>query len=182
MNKKQFLSILEARLSPLPLSERNELLSEVATHFEIGLQDGRSEEDIARELGDPFEMAREALGDRYMDMTIQTPNSPGTVGRLFIGIGLLFCALVAVPFLVTLCTGGLALAIGAAAIMLSPVLLLLDYLYNGTFYPAKLFLSISLVGVGILLAYIVRWVYIGLVIIIRGYFRWNVRMMKGRSV
>lgn len=182
MNKTQFLSILETRLAPLSREERNELLSDVESHFEFGLQNGRTEEEIARELGDPFEIAREALGDRFTDMPIYLQKSPPATGRIFIGIGLFFCGLVAVPFLIALCAGGIGLAAGTAAAILSPVLVLLDYLFNGTFYPAKLFLSISIVGVGILLAYLVKWILVGLMMLVRGYFRWNIRMVKGRSV
>lgn len=182
MNKTQFLSILKTRLAPLSREERNELLSDVESHFEFGLQNGRTEEEIARELGDPFEIAREALGDRFIDMPIYLEKSPSATGLIFIGIGLFFCGLVMVPFLIALCAGWIGIAAGAAACILSPLLVLMDYLFNGTFYPAKLFLSISMVGVGILLTYLVKWAFIGLKMLIRAYFRWNTRMLKGRSV
>lgn len=181
MNKKQFLSILETRLAPLHPDERRELLSDVESHFQFGLQNGRSEEEIARELGDPFEMAREALGNSYTETPVQIQGAPSVMGQLFIGIGLFFCALVAVPFQIALWAGGIGLASGAAAGILSPVLVLLEYLYIGTFFPAKLFLSISFVGVGILLAYLVRFVFLGLIAMLRGYIQWNTRMLKGRS-
>ncbi|MFC7679492.1 DUF1700 domain-containing protein [Paenibacillus sp. GCM10028914] len=182
MNKKQFLSILETRLRPLQPDERNELLNDVESHFQFGLQNGRTEEEIARELGDPFEIAREALGVRITDTPVLNQREHGALGRIFIGIGLFFCGLVAFPFLIALCTGGVALAVGSAATILSPILVLLDYLYNGTYYPAKLFMSISFIGVGILLTYVVRWVFIGLWVMIRGYFKWNIHMLKGRSL
>ncbi|SMF82205.1 Uncharacterized membrane protein [Paenibacillus uliginis N3/975] len=182
MNKKQFISILETRLSPLHPDERRELLSDVESHFQFGLQNGRSEEEIARELGDPFEMAREALGDRFTEAPVYLQRSPSGVGQLFIGIGLFFCALVAVPLQIGLWAGGIGIAAGAAAVIFSPVLVLIEYLYNGTFYPAKLFLSISFIGVGILLAYLVRWIFLGLFAMLRGYLRWNTRLLKGRTV
>lgn len=181
MNKKHFLTILETRLSPLPPEEREELVSEVEAHFNIGLQDGRTEEDIARELGDPFEMAREALGDRFVDMPVGVRSGNSIIGQLFILIGLFFFALVAVPLLFSLWSGSAALAASAAAMLFSPLLVLVDYLYSGSYQPAKLFLSISLTGIGILSLYGVRWVFKGLLALSRGYWSWNIRMMKGRA-
>lgn len=105
MTKKQFISILESRLAALPPGERREFIQDVESHFVIGMQNGRSEEEIARELGDPFEMAKEALGDRYVDMEMPAPAAvrrPSAIGKYAVGTGLFFCALVTVPFLAAL--------------------------------------------------------------------------------
>ncbi|WP_256719595.1 DUF1700 domain-containing protein [Paenibacillus glucanolyticus] len=102
MTKKQFISILESRLAALPPHERREFIEDVVSHFDIGMQNGRSEQEIARELGDPFEMAKEALGDRYVDMEIPVPASagkPSSFGKIAMGAGLFFCAMVMIPFL-----------------------------------------------------------------------------------
>ncbi|CAM3368885.1 putative membrane protein [Paenibacillus sp. LBL] len=184
MTKKQFISILESRLAALPPHERREFIEDVVSHFDIGMQNGRSEQEIARELGDPFEMAKEALGDRYVDMEIPVPASagkPSSFGKIAMGTGLFFCAMVMIPFLAALWSGGVAIAAGSLATLLSPVLVLLDYMVNGTFYPAKLFLSVSFVGIGILLGYLTRSIISGLLSITLGYSRWNTRMMKGRD-
>lgn len=148
------------------------------------MQNGRSEEEIARELGDPFEMAKEALGDRYVDMempSLAAVRRPSAIGKYAVGAGLFFCALVAVPFLAALWSGGVAIALGALATLLSPVLVLLDYIVSGTFYPAKLFLSISLIGIGIFLGYATRSAMIGLLSLTLRYSRWNTRLLKGRE-
>lgn len=184
MNKKQFIAILESRLAVLPLEESREFIEEVETHFEIGIQNGRTEQDIARELGDPFEMATEALGDRYVDMEApphSAVNKTSTFGKFAIRTGLFFCALVAIPFIAALWSGGVAIALGSLVTILSPVFVLLDYLVNGTFYPAKLFLSISLIGIGIFLGYATRSVLLGLISLTSKYSKWNSRMVKGRE-
>lgn len=43
MNRKQFLTEVEQRLSPLPAEVRNELLSDLSQHFDYGLVNGKSE-------------------------------------------------------------------------------------------------------------------------------------------
>ncbi|MGG6314189.1 HAAS signaling domain-containing protein [Paenibacillus macerans] len=66
MNKSEFLALLRAHLSALPPEEQNELLEDYEAHFAFGQQSGRSEEEIVMELGDPAELAKEALGNRYV--------------------------------------------------------------------------------------------------------------------
>lgn len=184
MNKKQYLSILETRLASLPSEESREFIQEVEAHFDIGIQNGRTEQEIARDLGDPFEMAKEALGARYIDM--ETPRQSisdrtSALGKFAMGTGLFFCALVALPLLAALWSGGVAIALSSLVTLLSPVLVLLDYMVNGSFYPAKLFLSIALIGIGIFLGFAARSTLAGLLSLTSNYFKWNYRLMKGRE-
>ncbi|WP_072730336.1 DUF1700 domain-containing protein [Paenibacillus sp. NAIST15-1] len=65
MHKQLFMLQLKMGLLSLPESERNEILAEYDAHFEFSKQQGRTEEEIARELGDPEELAAELLlGER----------------------------------------------------------------------------------------------------------------------
>lgn len=180
MTKKQFISILQSRLRPLPPQERRELVQDVESHFAFGLQNGRTEQEIADELGDPFEIAREALGDRFLAPEVPI-NEPTRLAKAFIMIGLIFCGLVAVPFLFAMWAGGAGIALGAVASVLSPVLFVIDSVLQDSFYPAKMFLSIALVGFGLLLAQVSLLIFSALVKITRGYSNWNARMMKGRN-
>ncbi|MGZ9586987.1 DUF1700 domain-containing protein [Paenibacillus marinisediminis] len=63
MNKREFMIRLQYELRPLPEKERVEILEEYDAHFEFGKQLGRTEEEIAKELGVPEELAEELLGD-----------------------------------------------------------------------------------------------------------------------
>ncbi|GAE04898.1 HAAS domain-containing protein [Paenibacillus sp. JCM 10914] len=86
-----------------------------------------------------------------------------------------------IPFLAALWSGGAALAIGALVTLISPLFVLLDFMMNGTFYPAKLFLTVSLVGIGILLYIATRSAVTGLLTLTRRYSLWNVQLWKGRD-
>ena len=59
MTKVEFLDTLRRRLSGLPPSEIDELVSDYAAHFADGVAAGRSEAEIAAALGDPMRLARE---------------------------------------------------------------------------------------------------------------------------
>lgn len=66
MTKAQFMATLRLKLSVLPPEECNELMEDYELHFAFGLQNGKTEEEIVAELGDPEELAKEALGSRYV--------------------------------------------------------------------------------------------------------------------
>lgn len=59
MNKAGFLDILCERLAGMPEFEIDEIIADYARHFDDGAAVGRSEEEIARALGDPRRLARE---------------------------------------------------------------------------------------------------------------------------
>ncbi len=78
--KDQFLVRLESELAPLPPEEREELMEDYRSHFMFGLQNGKTEEEIAGELGDPREIAQEALHQRSGSSTV---NAGGATDPVF---------------------------------------------------------------------------------------------------
>ncbi|RRJ62490.1 DUF1700 domain-containing protein [Paenibacillus oralis] len=81
MNKNEFIALLRAHLSVLPPEEQNELLEDYEAHFEFGLQSGKTEEEIVLELGEPAELAKEALGNRYIPQDHVYWYGPDPAGR-----------------------------------------------------------------------------------------------------
>lgn len=64
MNKKEFLNELENALDGrLPQSDIGEIVSDYGDIFDSGAEDGKSEEDMAKELGSPAKIARTILED-----------------------------------------------------------------------------------------------------------------------
>lgn len=203
MNKSEFLANLRAHLSVLPPEEQNELLEDYEAHFAFGLESGRTEEDIVLELGDPAELAKEAIGNRYVPREhvywfggaepAAVPDAPtaGVYGseagvrrrsgftNVMVYIGLFFMNIIAVPLLISFWAVVVSLAASAAAGILSPLLLALEYVWHGDIFTAKIFASVAAVGLGILLAVVTRYVYKGLLRLSAGYLRLNVRMAKG---
>lgn len=210
-NKEQFLAILDQQLSPLPKEEREELMDDYRSHFLFGLNNGKSEADIAAELGDPYEIAAEALGDRSTpqsreslsgDYTVQDDRrsgganpgnyefigyAPGVRGRKRSGwltgsiyTGLFFLNLFVLPLLLGVWALLAGFAATGAGCILSPIEVAVDYAINDVYTPAKLFVSIFLVGVGILLVIALRPLYRGLLQFTIRYFGWNGRVAKGK--
>ncbi|CAM4215876.1 DUF1700 domain-containing protein [Paenibacillus phoenicis] len=208
MNKSEFLANLRAHLSVLPPEEQNELLEDYEAHFAFGLESGRTEQEIVLELGDPAELAKEAIGNRYVPQehvywfggaepaatpgaaVSTTPptgvydNEAGVRRRsvfasVMVYIGLVFINLIVVPLLISCWAVVVSLAASSAAGILSPLLLGLEYLWHGEIFTAKIFASVAYVGLGMLLAVVTRYAYKGMLWLSIAYLRWNVRIAKG---
>ncbi|MFK4301836.1 MULTISPECIES: DUF1700 domain-containing protein [unclassified Paenibacillus] len=184
MNRKQFLTEVEQRLSPLPAEERNELLGDLSQHFDYGLVNGKSEAEIASELGNPEDIAREALDDPNATWnTSPPPLRQGSFARnLFTFLGLLFLnLLISIPVLASLWAVWVSLAAAAVSLIVAPLLAIADYALNGNFYPAKFFFSIMLTGIGLLLLSGVRYLLNLLVIGTVRYWKWNQTTLRGAN-
>jgi len=59
----EFLKRLETLLSKVPENDRREMLYDYEEHFQIGLANGKSVEELTAELGDPYVIARDLLAD-----------------------------------------------------------------------------------------------------------------------
>lgn len=172
------MSQLQKLLAPLSAVERRELLSEYENHFVFGLQNGRTEEEIVRELGDPAELAKEALGDHYI-YTYNASVGAESSRTIFSIILLFFVNLIMLPLGISFWAVVLSLGLTGVAGILSPLSLPVEIIFNHSFSLSKLFLSISMMGFGILLMIGTYYVSIGLWKITRSYFQWNLATVKG---
>ncbi len=59
MTKYEFLRILEEGLEDFPTNERNDILYDYEEHFTYGRADGKTDEEIINELGDPYEIVNQ---------------------------------------------------------------------------------------------------------------------------
>jgi len=194
MNKNEFLTSLHAHLSVLPPEERNELMNDYETHFAFGLQNGKTEAEIVHELGNPEELAKEAIGDRQVpqqqvywsdprrpqqDLTTTPTKTRGSFATVMVCIGLIFLNMIVVPSLISLWGFGVSFVLMAISGLLSPLALLFEYFLHGVFIPAKGFAVIALIGVGILFTIISRYTIKGLMKISSKYIAWNKKVIKG---
>jgi len=58
MQKNEYLRKLDLSLSGISESERKDILADYVEHFEMGVLDGRTEEEISESLGDPRSIGR----------------------------------------------------------------------------------------------------------------------------
>lgn len=193
MNRQQFMQAMEIHLRPMEPQERAELLADYDQHFELGLREGRPEEEISRELGRPEEIAREALGERYdVNLPGSDPFYAPTYGEMrpprnsnraarnfFTAVGLIFLNLIlGIPLGLTLWSVWLVIA-SLSLLVLAPVAAAVDFLFLNHFDKAELFVAIGAFGVGILFAIAAKWVFKGFKSATLQYLRWNKKTIKG---
>ncbi len=181
MNKQEYLSALRAYLAPMPAQEREELLQDYESHFVFGLDNGRSEAETARMLGDPLVVAREILGSGFQLLPTQPPKKD--VARMIgVTIALIFLNMVALPVLVSLWAAFVSICAAATFGCLSLVILLIEQLLYGDATTAKLFVAIGSTGVGLLLAFAIRYYLAEWIIkLTLWYARWTARTWVGRT-
>lgn len=73
MNKSEFLNELEIYLMHLPKTERDEIIFDYSEHFRLGLEDGKTESEIAKSLGEPSTIAKQYyINDKSQSSFINT--------------------------------------------------------------------------------------------------------------
>jgi uncharacterized membrane protein len=154
MTRAEFLDTLRRRLSGLPPSEIDELVSDYAAHFADGVAAGRSEAEIAAALGDPMRLARELRAEAGFRRW-ESARTPANFFAVLFG----FLALIAVDFVFLLpLLGGLALFTMIAGIVLLALcvaglaLMLRLFHWDHGFtlhYLTRIFGGVGLLGVGV---------------------------------
>ena len=181
MNKNQFLSKLDASLKRLPANEREDILQDFEEHFSIGIQEGKTEEEIATQLGSPQLIAKDMTATYHLDK-VETTASIGNIMRAVwatIGLGFFNLVIVLGPFiaLIAIIFAGWICGISFIA---SPVMVLINtVIFPDTFELFNLFISFALSGLGL---FIVIGMYFATRAITQGfirYLRFNVKLVKG---
>jgi uncharacterized membrane protein len=200
MNRETFLIQFKRSLSALPESEKRDILYDYEEHFRIGLEHGKSEEQIAASLGNPRVLGRSYRIDALLGREVEGPEAAGGAERaqgragrvlraLFASISLgLFNALFVVgPFagavgvLVALWATAAALALAGAAILVGLVVLPFLSISSGLGAAEVVFALLSGAGVGALgvlagvgMLKLTRLFWVG----IERYVRFNLRIIR----
>ncbi|PZG54721.1 hypothetical protein C1909_00805 [Listeria ivanovii] len=166
MNKQDFLNELNQRLELLDPKERRELLSDYQEHFRNGLAEGKSEEQIVFDLGTPEEIAADILNERDIKME-QVDNDYYYVPRkshrgnrstgmqILIDVGLFFLDVcLIIPILVSLWAVSISLWATVGSFLISPILLGVGLIFGMEFEMYQMFVSVSLVGLGLMLLFV----------------------------
>jgi uncharacterized membrane protein len=181
MNKEQFLAKMNDALKRLPSTEREDILQDFREHFEVGLSEGKKEEEIARGLGSPQQIAKEMVASYRLEQVEESASTGNVLRAVWAVIGLGFFNLVIVlgPFvaLAGIVFSGWAAGLG---FILTPILYLLNVVIHPEIFAwFDLFFALFLSGLGIFIAigmfYVTRWLFKGFV----KYLNFNVRMVKG---
>jgi len=129
MNKEDYLKELKKSLSFLPSNEREDILYDYEEHFQFGLEEGKTEEEIIRLLGSPNNIARQYKASYAISAAEDKASASNVFRALLAIISLGFFNLIFVlgPFLA--CVGvligffaaSIGIVIGGAGLFLGVV-------------------------------------------------------------
>ncbi len=102
MNRDEFIGILRNELSGIPKEEIEDILYDYEEHFEIGIHKGKTEEEIAKELGNPKNIAKSYRASIKITEAEKNPNATNLFKAILAAMALGFFNLVVVlaPFIV----------------------------------------------------------------------------------
>src|SRR5690606_26327201 len=87
MNKEQFLAKMNDALKRLPSTEREDILQDFREHFEVGLSEGNSEEEIAKGLGSPHQIAKEMVASDRLEQVEESASTGNVLRAVWAVIG-----------------------------------------------------------------------------------------------
>lgn len=133
INKKKFMDELKRNLKGLSKEDREEIIEDYEEHFEIGKKKKRKENEIAKSLGNPKQIAKQAKVELLVTKAEDEKSVKNIFRMVFATISLsffnlvfvvgIFIALLAV--IISLFVTGFAIAVSGIAVM-----------FSGIFYPA----------------------------------------------
>ena len=142
---------LEAGLKRLPMSERNDIISDFEEYFASGLEAGLTEEEISRKLGEPGLIVKELIAEYRIVAAERTKSFSGMLRAVSATMGIGLKALIGlIPVLAAIC-GFLFIGILPVMLLIAPLTLLATMpFYDRTDLMLYIFLSITFFSLGIL--------------------------------
>lgn len=160
MNRTEFINKLEKLLKGIPYDDKKEILYDYEEHFNAGISEGKSEEEISFSLGDPVIIARQFKAD-YMLKKAESSRSARNLWSAVLSItalGFLNLILI-IPIYLSLAAVILAFYAAAAAMAIGGIagipVVLAEPLFNeyyiiGINAGSAIFLSIGICTLGLL--------------------------------
>lgn len=102
MNKAEYIEEITKLIKKLPQEDREDIISDYEEHFAIGMEKGRSEEEISKALGDPKTVAKQIKAEYTIRKAEDKPSASSLIEAVLAvaGLGLLNLIFVAIPSLV----------------------------------------------------------------------------------
>lgn len=197
MTEKQYLDALQKGLKWMSENERRETLSDYEAHFAAGMDRGKSEEEVAANLGDPSEVirmfhtqSRLTAAQETMAKARSSRSASSVFNAILAGIGLGFFNLIIIlPVFLVLVVVVIALYAAAGSIAVSGIAVMIA----GIFFPVIelgppgvtsaifLLVGIGLACLGILACvgcwYLSKYFAKGMM----KYIEFNIDIVRGRS-
>lgn len=189
MTKQEFLDILSQSLK-VSQEEKKDIIYDYEEHFSIGIENGKTEQELINELGDPKTIAKQYTAAQNLQRAKETPSTKNIFIAVLSAVSLGFFNLIFVlgPFLGLICLilglfaascgitiGGIGMMFGT---MLGPIFPNLIGIYTEIPYSALLLFGIGMTALGILCfigSYYAAKYFYNITI---KYLKWNLNIIK----
>lgn len=162
MNRNEYIARLQDALGNIPNDAKNEIIYDFSEHFEVGLEHGKTEEEIAESLGDPKANAKQYRAEYIVQQAHNKSTGVNVFRAIFAAISLGFFNLIfmlpifAVVFsiIVSIFAVSFSLSLSGVCVLLATILkpLLPSWISLSNINPLILiFGSISITSLGLLL-------------------------------
>ncbi|OEH53507.1 hypothetical protein AQ616_13475 [Oceanobacillus sp. E9] len=181
MNKHEFLQKLQAKLTNIPDHEQKEITRDIEEHFIAGLEEGKTEEQIADSLGSPQQLAKDVTANYHVEKVNQNTSSENIFRATWavLGLGFLNVVIVLGPLLVVASIVISLWTVSASFVFQFIALIVKVIITPSAFQLFELFFSITLVGLGLLLGIAMYYVSKYLIHLFIRYLNFNIRIVKG---
>jgi uncharacterized membrane protein len=189
-NEHEYLRTLKDRLTGhVSQEDLDDILSDYTEHFSIGKSEGRSEEELARALGSPDDVAREIRASYLVKRAEQSCGARNIWSAVMatLGLGLFNLIFVLVPFIVLIVILTVIFVLGVVFVISGPLLIivaLLQLLGMTISAPWQTPAGGIIISFGLIIA--------GVFMVIAGvglakffyrlgirYLKWNIRIIRG---
>lgn len=190
MNKSEFLAILDKSIGNVSSDIKKEILYDYEEHFSVGLEKGKTEEEVSMALGDPRQLARQFRAECALRHAEGSSTASNVLRAVFAVLGLGFFNLIFVlaPFLgvsglilglllssMGVLVGGLGLIL---AVVISPVF---PSLISIDFNPVViLFIGTGVTALGLLCNILMYYLIKGFFKVTTAYLKMNLSIISGR--
>ncbi|AAK78551.1 putative membrane protein [Clostridium acetobutylicum] len=191
MSKKEFLDLLKSYLEGFGQEEKKDILYDYEEHFRIGQENGKSEDEIAKELGSPIDIANQYREANGMDKVNVYGSQKSVGGSIVTFIGLLMFNFIFVLWIyIGVISAVIGVCIGAFAVTVSGLALVFASVFGGWFIPyiqtpdilsrvAVFFGGIGTLALGLLMCIAMFYVVKIAIVLTVKYIKWNIKVIKG---
>ena len=152
MNKNEFISKLDSYLKGITDEDKKEIIYDYEEHFTVGIEEGKTEEEISKALGDPKVIAKQFRNDYYIKKAEADTSSRNMVSAVFASVGVGFINLLLVPLIIAAACIVFSLLLAGGSVIISLIAALGSVVVS--FYAAAL--GMTLGGIGIIIALFVQ--------------------------
>jgi len=182
MNKKEFMEKLDKALTDISKDEKKEAMRDYEEHFSIGSEKGRTEEEIAKSLGDPASLAKTIEAEYAITRAKREPGIKNIFRATIAvaGLGLFNLIFVLIPLII-------AVVLLFAAYIVAVIFIAMPFLM--LFYPASVTIlsgdtptRMVVIGfhiIGDILLVVLLYVTKGFYKLILAYLQMNAKIIRG---